>query len=395
MAMDRIRADLLRRARLERQQDGYHARPDQVQQAGSNTSLHASAEGLNNDSSCTRGVLPRRPISPRSVKTARTQQQSPSFHNSESWKSPASSARTITISSSRYGEPGAPGSLPSPTPWSQQTPDMPSCPARTAVPPAYPYTRDSLSTALGSHANSTFTPSTDHLMDEESHPSHPPQPSPSTDEPVSDMQHGPKNHPKRFLLCFPWVRSRRLRSQILTCFVSGVFLACLVAVYLGLALTDHISRGDVTIVIILVIFSATTFFCYSIIRLCLLVSQSHRSRSECLPNMSRPGGYAVPPKPIHVVLASDEEAAGIESETRPPAYGLWRESVRVDPNRLFWQRTESVPPAIPRPELRRPPSYASEDGISYIVEARPRSTASPPHAGVPVSAAKASDLPRP
>lgn len=46
--------------------------------------------------------------------------------------------------------------------------------------------------------------------------------------------------------------------------------------------------------------------------------------------MYGPSGYAVPRQPIRVVLARDEEAAGIESDatkTNPPAYGLWRESV--------------------------------------------------------------------
>ena len=41
-------------------------------------------------------------------------------------------------------------------------------------------------------------------------------------------------------------------------------------------------------------------------------------------------GYAIPRQPIRVLLARDEEAAGIESETtklKPPAYGLWRQSV--------------------------------------------------------------------
>ncbi|KAG5935474.1 hypothetical protein E4U53_000425 [Claviceps sorghi] len=332
MAMDRIRADLLRRARMERQRDGSDARLDQVQQGGANSPRQASADEFNDDSSPTRGVLPRQAILPCSLAATRIQHQSSSSQDGESWKLPASSARPNTISSSRYGEPGAASSLPSPMPWSQEMPDTPSCPARVAVPSAYQYTRDGLPTDLGSHASSTFAPSTDHLMNE-SHPSFPHQSSSSTDGPVSEMPRGPKNRPKRFLFCFPWVQSRRLRTQILTCFVSGVFLACLVAVYLGLALTDHISRGDVTIVIILVIFSATTFFCYNVIRLCLIVSQGHRSRSETLPNMSRPSGYAVPPKPIHVVLACDEEAAGIESETaksRPPAYGLWRESVDSD-----------------------------------------------------------------
>jgi hypothetical protein len=43
------------------------------------------------------------------------------------------------------------------------------------------------------------------------------------------------------------------------------------------------------------------------------------------------GGYAIPRRPIRVVLAQDEEAVGIESseaaKLTPPAYGLWRESV--------------------------------------------------------------------
>ena len=36
--------------------------------------------------------------------------------------------------------------------------------------------------------------------------------------------------PKRFLFCFPWVKSRRIRTQILRCFVSGIFLALILAV---------------------------------------------------------------------------------------------------------------------------------------------------------------------
>jgi hypothetical protein len=53
-------------------------------------------------------------------------------------------------------------------------------------------------------------------------------------------------------------------------------------------------------------------------------------RRRGLPNVYGHGGYAVPRQPIRVLLARDEEAAGIESITnvaKPPAYGLWRESV--------------------------------------------------------------------
>lgn len=37
-------------------------------------------------------------------------------------------------------------------------------------------------------------------------------------------------HPKHFLFCFPWIRSRKTRSQILQCFVSGMFLVLLLSV---------------------------------------------------------------------------------------------------------------------------------------------------------------------
>lgn len=39
-----------------------------------------------------------------------------------------------------------------------------------------------------------------------------------------------EGHPKRFLLCIPWPNSRRMRSQILRCFISGTFLTLLLTV---------------------------------------------------------------------------------------------------------------------------------------------------------------------
>lgn len=36
--------------------------------------------------------------------------------------------------------------------------------------------------------------------------------------------------PKRFLFCIPWIRSRKTRSQIVQCFVSGLFLILLTTV---------------------------------------------------------------------------------------------------------------------------------------------------------------------
>ncbi|KAK0708619.1 hypothetical protein B0H67DRAFT_590787 [Lasiosphaeris hirsuta] len=219
--------------------------------------------------------------------------------------------------------------------------------------------------------------------------------------------------PKRFMFCFPWIKSRRIRSQILRCFVSGMFLTLILTVYLSLSITKNINNSEFTVLLILIILFVTIFFCHGLIRLCMMVVRGGRNREDSanrsgrLPEMMGPGGYAIPREPIRVVLARDEEAAGIESEatkSNPPAYGLWRESVRVDPNRIYWQRNDEAAPdtvdeerslhgspgesgtrshdhdeAGPsedvRPTVPRPPSYASDDGVSYVVEAQPRSIA--------------------
>lgn len=56
--------------------------------------------------------------------------------------------------------------------------------------------------------------------------------------------------------------------------------------------------------------------------------------SNRVPSRVGPMGYAQPERPIHVVLARDEEIAADGDEAGrekvmppPPAYGLWRSSV--------------------------------------------------------------------
>jgi hypothetical protein len=39
-----------------------------------------------------------------------------------------------------------------------------------------------------------------------------------------------KEPPKRFLFCFPWIKSKQIRTQVLRCFVSGLFLVTLLSV---------------------------------------------------------------------------------------------------------------------------------------------------------------------
>ncbi|KAI0505993.1 hypothetical protein F5B22DRAFT_484703 [Xylaria bambusicola] len=201
-----------------------------------------------------------------------------------------------------------------------------------------------------------------------------------------------KEPPKRFLFCFPWVRSRQARALILRCFVSGVFLISMLTTYLALAITKNINSSAFSILLILLIILTAIIFCHGLILLCLtLVKPKSRPGPpgvDIESNRYGQPGYAIPRQPIRVVLARDEEAAGIESETaklKPPAYGLWRESVRVDPNRIYWQRAKSPLPngddgdeGGGRTTQRRPPSYASDDGIDYVVDARPRSIAPPP-----------------
>ncbi|RDL38967.1 Uncharacterized protein BP5553_03307 [Venustampulla echinocandica] len=189
--------------------------------------------------------------------------------------------------------------------------------------------------------------------------------------------------------CAPKIKNRTIRAKILSCFISGLFLTFVLTIYLGLALSNRNESQEFHVLLILVILITTIFFCHSLVRLCMMImnppaDDDHQNQN--LPGMVGPGGFANPTVPIQVSLARDEEAAGIESEATkfpPPAYGLWRESVRMDPNQIFWQRNE-VATARQNPSrhgeerpptANRPPSYISDDGVDYVVEAAPRSTA--------------------
>lgn len=97
-------------------------------------------------------------------------------------------------------------------------------------------------------------------------------------------------------------------------------------------MSKTIDFDQFTVVLVLVVVLATGFFSYSMIRLCILKIRKDRIRSQRRQEIRdpMPECYAVPAKPIRVVLARDEEAAGLTSESSkvtPPAYGIWRESV--------------------------------------------------------------------
>ncbi|MCJ1287259.1 hypothetical protein MMC26_006607 [Xylographa opegraphella] len=126
------------------------------------------------------------------------------------------------------------------------------------------------------------------------------------------------------------------------------------------------------IVLILFLLIFTVIFCHSLIRLCMLALKKKDARR--ITRLSNNEGYAHPEEPIQVVLARDEET-GQENDgdddqkdlpPPPPAYGLWRGSVRIDPNLLRWQRAEvvpSLPTTIHEQPLNRPPSYVFDNGV--------------------------------
>ncbi|PFH56133.1 hypothetical protein XA68_17018 [Ophiocordyceps unilateralis] len=196
-------------------------------------------------------------------------------------------------------------------------------------------------------------------------------------------QGGREDGKARFCFCIPTTKSPRVRSQMVSCVVSGIVFIVVLGVYVGLSVSNSIRQSELTIIVILIILASGIFFCFCLIRLWLLMNRPERinGRRALAPDLAHQ--YLVPPKPIPVVLAQDEEAVGIRGEaatSKPPAYGRWVETVRVDPNRLFWQRNESADAERAEADPGtgpRPPSYASEDGVDYVLEAQPRSVVPP------------------
>ncbi|KAH8723160.1 hypothetical protein GQ44DRAFT_621067 [Phaeosphaeriaceae sp. PMI808] len=222
-----------------------------------------------------------------------------------------------------------------------------------------------------------------------------------------------------------FVRGSPARGKMIACVISGIFLLTVLAIYLAIALTNHDIGQEIHILFIMILLTITIFFCHSLIRLCMLILNPRTEQARPFhPELMGTDGFQ-PIVPIRVHLARDEEAA-LENEVEgrsdspdpekdiipppPPAYGLWRSSVRVDPNLLHWQRvgdqdqsrenrasvfsslsysqsrngSVSGPLAPPAATTQgpRPPSYVSEDGVSYIVEAEPRSTVRQSHSGI-------------
>lgn len=170
---------------------------------------------------------------------------------------------------------------------------------------------------------------------------------------------------------------------------------------------SHANIGkELHILLIFMLLILAIVFCHSFVRFILGLARvpSVTARNR-IPSQIGSGGYAEPERPIPVVLAADEEmmaengSANQEKITPPPpAYGLWRSSVvsilpllckdavlltwrvqqRINPDLLYWQRVNGLSASAPRNNpggkttTPRPPSYASDDGVEYVIEAQPR-----------------------
>ncbi|KUL86806.1 hypothetical protein ZTR_04824 [Talaromyces verruculosus] len=224
------------------------------------------------------------------------------------------------------------------------------------------------------------------------------------------------------------LKDRLVRKHLVICAVSGLLLLMLISLYLVYAINFTTLEGQTYhIFFILLIMIFAMVFCHSFARTCLLATKIARYGSTGLhrvPSVVGPLGYAQPAHPIHVVLARDEEiviegaaadgtnntsaatAAATKLTAPPPAYGLWRSSVRINPNLLYWQRVDNAPKPGTTPltthnetststsdyssqssssstspaestaatfataasNQPRPPSYASDDGVQGLLQ---------------------------
>ncbi|EDN07891.1 predicted protein [Histoplasma mississippiense (nom. inval.)] len=150
-----------------------------------------------------------------------------------------------------------------------------------------------------------------------------------------------------------------------------------------------------SLILILFIISLTVFviyFCHSFILFFML---SWRTSPAPLPPAAPKAvstlEYALPDEPIPVILARDEEIMmEVDSNNRnggskhlgglappPPAYGFWRDSVKINPNLVHWQRrdptnshgrgtgNDNVHEA-----LNRPPSYDGD--LHRVIDEQPQ-----------------------
>ncbi|EEH10854.1 hypothetical protein HCBG_00309 [Histoplasma capsulatum G186AR] len=190
----------------------------------------------------------------------------------------------------------------------------------------------------------------------------------------------------------PGMRSKEARKKLVDCALASSLVLILFIIYLSLSLSNIVQTREFHIVLILALTVFVIYFCHSFILFFML---SWRTSPTPLPPAAPKAvstlEYALPDEPIPVILARDEEIMmEVDSNNRngsskhlgglappPPAYGLWRDSVKINPNLVHWQRrdptnshgrgtgNDNVHEA-----LNRPPSYDGD--LHRVIDEQPQ-----------------------
>ncbi|KAL4901810.1 hypothetical protein BDW74DRAFT_70572 [Aspergillus multicolor] len=194
--------------------------------------------------------------------------------------------------------------------------------------------------------------------------------------------------------CLSMIKDRTIHWKLFNLVLSTVLLLINLAIYIAFVVIRAIQGPWLYIVLTLILLTIGVIWCHALCRFVVAVYQfPNYTANLALPiEMTDTAGYAHPNQPIHVTMTTDEEHSAVSHAhdapgkvtVPPPAYGVWRNSVRLDPNPLHWQRVD-IQPAMPQTDERReetsnrkihghpPPSHMSGDGVEYVVEALPRS----------------------
>ncbi|KAL4945960.1 hypothetical protein BDV06DRAFT_183738 [Aspergillus oleicola] len=195
--------------------------------------------------------------------------------------------------------------------------------------------------------------------------------------------------------CSSTLDDRTIQWKLFNLVLATVLLLINLGTYVSFVVIRAIRGPWLYIVLTFILLTLGVIWCHTLCRFIVAVYQFPNHAGNALPPLEMVGvaGYAQPDQPIHVTMASDEErltrshqAAAVKIMAPPPAYGVWRSSVRINPDLLYWQRIDNQAAATRDTERgeqgqyrkangRRPPTYMSDDGVEYVVEAQPRSFA--------------------
>ncbi|KAL4792721.1 hypothetical protein BDV19DRAFT_391848 [Aspergillus venezuelensis] len=193
--------------------------------------------------------------------------------------------------------------------------------------------------------------------------------------------------------CASTLDDRTIQWKLFNLVLATVLLLINIGTYVSFVVIRAIRGPWLYIILTFILLTLGVIWCHTLCRFIVAVYQFPNHAENALPplEMVGVGGFAQPDQPIHVTMASDEERfiggrqpAAVKITVPPPAYGVWRSSVRINPDLLYWQRIDNQAAAARDAERgeqsqsrkangRRPPTYMSDDGVEYVVEAQPRS----------------------